>query len=131
MRVAAIQMTAELGNVKVNLKSVKQLATNAFKEGAELVILPEFFTSAVAFHPKMLDVVRPINGEPTQLLNQLAKKYNGIIISMIKINQQCGKIAIILVEPMMVYSKLRLGILGLCSVGNLYDLEQLCVCWIA
>ena len=79
MRVAAIQMTAELGNVKANLKYAKQLANSAFKEGAELVILPEFFTSAVAFHPKMLDVVRPIDGEPTQLLNQLAKKYNGII----------------------------------------------------
>ncbi|MBA7524113.1 hypothetical protein ES705_16250 [subsurface metagenome] len=79
VRVAAIQMKAELGNVKANLKSAKRLASSAFKEGAELVILPEFFTSAVAYHPKMLDVVRPINGEPTQFLNHLAKKYNGII----------------------------------------------------
>ena len=75
MRVAAIQMKAELGNVKANLESVEQLARSAFNEGAELVILPEFFTSAVCFHPKMLDVVRPINGEPTQLLNKLAKEY--------------------------------------------------------
>jgi predicted amidohydrolase len=72
-------MTAELGDVKANLKSAKKLASSAFKEGAELVILPEFFTSAVGFHPKILDVVRPINGEPTHLLDQLAKKYNGII----------------------------------------------------
>lgn len=79
MRVAAIQMKAELGNVKVNLESAERLARNAFKEGAEMVILPEFFTSAVCFHPKMLDVVRPINGEPTQLLNDLAREYNGII----------------------------------------------------
>ncbi|MHA1884331.1 MAG: nitrilase-related carbon-nitrogen hydrolase, partial [Promethearchaeota archaeon] len=62
MRVAAIQMKAELGNVEVNLKSAKKLANNAFNDGAELVILPEFFTSAMGFHPKMLDVVRPING---------------------------------------------------------------------
>ena len=52
VKVAAIQMTAELGNVKANLKSAKQLASNAFKEGAELVILPEFFTSAVCFIQK-------------------------------------------------------------------------------
>ncbi|MFW9942155.1 MAG: carbon-nitrogen hydrolase family protein [Candidatus Thorarchaeota archaeon] len=79
MRVAAIQMKAELGNVKSNLKSAEKLARNAFKEDAELVILPEFFTSAVCFHPKMLDVVRPINGEPTHLLNKLAKEFNAVI----------------------------------------------------
>jgi len=79
LKVAAVQMKAILGNVEANLKSVKQLASNAFNDGAELVILPEFFTSAVGFHPKMLDVVRPINGEPFQLLNLLAKKYNGVI----------------------------------------------------
>lgn len=79
MRVAAIQIKAELGNIKVNLKSAERLARNAFKEGAEMVILPEFFTSAVCFHPKMLDVVRPINGEPAQLLNELSREYNGII----------------------------------------------------
>ena len=79
MRVAAIQMKAELGNVKVNLKSVEQLARSAFNDGAEMVILPEFFTSAVCFHPKMLDVVKPINGESTQLLTKLAKEYDGII----------------------------------------------------
>ncbi|MFX1490625.1 MAG: carbon-nitrogen hydrolase family protein, partial [Promethearchaeota archaeon] len=39
----------------------------------------EFFTSAVAFHPKMLDVVRPIDGEPMQLLKMIAKKHDGII----------------------------------------------------
>ena len=79
MKVAAVQLKAELGNVKVNLRSVERLARSAFKEGAEMVILPEFFTSAVCFHPKMLDVVRPINGKPIQLLNKLAKEYNGII----------------------------------------------------
>jgi predicted amidohydrolase len=79
MKIAAIQMKAELGNVKVNLESAEKLASSAFKDGAELVILPEFFTSAMGFHPKMLDVVRPINGEPTQLLMNLAKKFEGII----------------------------------------------------
>ncbi|MFW9821585.1 MAG: carbon-nitrogen hydrolase family protein [Candidatus Thorarchaeota archaeon] len=79
MIVAAIQMKVELGEVKTNLKSAHRLASNAFDEGAELVILPEFFTSAVAFHPKMLDVVRPIDGEPMQLFKKIAKKHDGII----------------------------------------------------
>ena len=79
MKVAAIQMKAEFTNVKANLEIAKRLASEAFQEGAELVIIPEFFTSAMGFHPKMLDVVRPLKGEPWQLLNQLAKKYNGVI----------------------------------------------------
>lgn len=79
MKVAAIQMNAEFTNVKANLEIAKRLASEAFQEGAELVIIPEFFTSAMGFHPKMLDVVRPLKGEPWQLLNQLAKKYNGVI----------------------------------------------------
>lgn len=79
MKVAAIQMKAEFTNVKANLEIAKRLASDAFQDGAELVIIPEFFTSAMGFHPKMLDVVRPIKGEPWQLLNQLAIKYNGVI----------------------------------------------------
>jgi len=79
MKVAAVQMKAELGNVETNLKSAERLATLAFREGAEWVILPEFFTSAVAFHPKMLDVALPIDGKATQLLKDLAVEHNGVV----------------------------------------------------
>ncbi|MFX1451246.1 MAG: carbon-nitrogen hydrolase family protein, partial [Promethearchaeota archaeon] len=43
------------------------------------VILPEFFTSAMGYHEKMLDVARPINGKPMQLLKDLAIKHNGVV----------------------------------------------------
>ncbi|WP_456469260.1 nitrilase-related carbon-nitrogen hydrolase [Archaeoglobus sp.] len=38
-------MMAELGNVERNLNTAEKLVRRAFKEGAEMVILPEFFTS--------------------------------------------------------------------------------------
>ncbi|MFX1394063.1 MAG: carbon-nitrogen hydrolase family protein [Promethearchaeota archaeon] len=79
MIIAAIQMKAKFANVKANLEIAKRLASEAFEKGAELVILPEFFTSAMGFHLKMLDIIRPIQGEPMQLLNKLAKHYNGIV----------------------------------------------------
>ena len=79
MKFAAIQMVAEFARVKKNLEITKRLASEAFKRGAECVILPEFFTSAMGFHPDMLDVVRDLNGEPMQLLQNLSKRYNGII----------------------------------------------------
>ena len=79
MKIAAIQMVVRLADVEENLKMAEGLATKAFSEGAELVVLPEFFTSAMAYHPKMLDVVRSIEGRPIQLLQTLARKHQGIV----------------------------------------------------
>ena len=72
-------MTAELGNVERNLKTAEKLVRRAFKEGAEMVILPEFFTSPVAFNPKLLEVPQLIDGEPAKLLQNLAARYGGIV----------------------------------------------------
>ncbi len=79
MKIAAIQMVAKLADVEANLKIADRLASQAFTEGAELVVLPEFFTSAMAYHPKMLDAVRSIEGRPMQLLQNLARKHHGIV----------------------------------------------------
>jgi len=58
MKVAAVQMRAELGNVKSNLSTAEALVREAFRKGAKWVILPEFFPSAVAFAPNMLTAWR-------------------------------------------------------------------------
>lgn len=79
MKVAAIQMKAKLADVQANLEMAERLVHQAFTEGANLVVLPEFFTSAMGFHPKMLDVVRSIDGSPLQLLQTLAIKHQGIV----------------------------------------------------
>jgi predicted amidohydrolase len=46
-------MTAGLADVKANMDKARAQAKKAFRSGAEWVILPEFFTSAVGFHSKM------------------------------------------------------------------------------
>src|SRR5262245_33169652 len=74
IRVAAIQMKAELGEVETNLAKAEKLVREAFGKGAKWVILPEFFPSAIAVHHKMLDAARPLDGKPTQLLRRLAKE---------------------------------------------------------
>ena len=79
IRVAAIQMCADLGEVDANLKAAERLVGDAFTQGAEWVILPEFFTSAVGFHPKMLDAARPSDGEPFKLLKDLARGHGGVV----------------------------------------------------
>ncbi len=78
IRVAAIQMKAELGEVEINLAKADRLVREAFAKQAKWVILPEFFTSAMAVHQKMLDAARPLDGKPTQLLKTLAREFNGV-----------------------------------------------------
>ena len=79
IRVAAVQMTAELANVDANLLKVERLTRMAFDRGARWVVLPEFFTSAIAFHPDMASATRELDGPPTQLLRKLARDGKGFV----------------------------------------------------
>jgi N-carbamoylputrescine amidase len=79
MKVAAVQMRAKLANVKSNLSAAEALVREAFRRGAKWVILPEFFPSAVAFAPNMLTAWRPLEGEPFQLMQKLAREYEGVV----------------------------------------------------
>ena len=79
MRVAAIQMRARLADVEANLRSADRLVQEAFRKGAEWVILPEFFTSAVGFNRKMLDVAEPLEGRAMELLKRLAREHQGVV----------------------------------------------------
>ena len=79
MKVAAVQMRAELANVKSNLSAAEALVREAFRKDAKWVILPEFFPSAVAFVSNMLTAWRPLEGEPFQLMQKLAREYEGVV----------------------------------------------------
>ena len=74
LKVAAIQMCAELANVSVNLNKAEKLIRDAASQGAKLIILPEFFVSACAFNPVMFDAILPIDGKAKQLLKKLAQE---------------------------------------------------------
>ncbi len=79
VRVAAVQMTAVLANVEANLTKAEKLVQLAIRRGARWVVLPEFFTSAMAFHGDMLNAVQDLNGPPAQLLRKLARQGNAFV----------------------------------------------------
>lgn len=79
LKVAAVQMRAEVGNVARNLTAAERLVHDAFEKGARLVVLPEFFPSAVSFTPSMLSAWRPLDGEPLQLMRKLAREHDGVV----------------------------------------------------
>jgi N-carbamoylputrescine amidase len=79
MRVAAVQMRAKVADVAYNLAQAEALVREAFGRGARWVILPEFFTSAVAFTPAMLSAWQPLEGPPLQLMRRLAREHDGVV----------------------------------------------------
>lgn len=79
MRVAAIQMRAQVGAMARNLSSAEALVREAFRHGAQWVILPEFFPSAVAFTPAMLSALQPLEGPALELMRRLAREQDGIV----------------------------------------------------
>ncbi len=79
MKVAAVQMTVSLAQVEKNLEKAERLLVKAFEQGCEMVILPEFFNSAVAFHDKMLKVASQFEGPTLELMTEMARRYQGYI----------------------------------------------------
>ncbi len=71
-------MSAVLADVEANLKKARGLAEDAFRAGAEWVILPEFFTSAAGFHKRMESVALPLHGPAMEMLVSLAKAHDGV-----------------------------------------------------
>ena len=77
VRVAAVQMRAALGEVAANLENAEHWVRLALREGAQWIVLPEFFTTAIALHPtKLVNAYRTLEGLPMQLLKTLAKEGN-------------------------------------------------------
>jgi len=79
MKIAAVQMKADLADVNANLAKAERLAGEAFRSGAEWVILPEFFTSPVGFSPKMTEAALPLDGPAMAMLKSVAARHGGTI----------------------------------------------------
>lgn len=74
-RVAAVQIKADLGNVDHNLEACERQADRAAADGAEWIALPEFFSTGVAFRTDLSQEAAPVDGAPTQLLSDLARRH--------------------------------------------------------
>lgn len=79
MKVAAVQMTARLAGVDENIARAGALLEEALGQGCELVILPEFFTSAVAFHPEMKSAALLFEGRALKLMTDAARRHGAYV----------------------------------------------------
>jgi len=75
MKVAALQIEAELGDVEQNLARNEQQADAAAAAGASWIVLPEFFSTGVANLAELREGACAPDGPPTQLLRDLARRH--------------------------------------------------------
>lgn len=75
-RVAAVQLDAVVGDVDHNLTECERLADQAALEGAQWIILPEFFSTGMAFDAALAQCSLPPDGAAGRLLVELAIKHS-------------------------------------------------------
>lgn len=79
MRVAAIQLEPVVADVAANLAACERLADAAGAAGAEWIVLPEFFTTGVAFVPELAGAALAPDGEATTLMRDLARRHGATV----------------------------------------------------
>jgi predicted amidohydrolase len=79
MRVAAVQLDVALADVPANLAACESLAREAASDGAELIALPEFFTTGAAFDPELATAALAPDGAATTMLRRVAREERVLI----------------------------------------------------
>ncbi len=75
LRVAAVQLDARIGDVPANIAACRELAQAAADDGARWIILPEFFTTGMAFDQAVANGVTAADGPGLELLVELARSH--------------------------------------------------------
>lgn len=76
---AAVQLEAVLGDVSANLAACERLADEAGRAGAEIIALPEFFTTGIGFDESLATAALPPDGPATRLLTNLAQRHRALV----------------------------------------------------
>lgn len=74
-----MQLDARIADVDANLESCERLGDEAGREGAEAIVLPEFFTTGVGFVEELADAGVAPDGEATELLRSLARRHGALV----------------------------------------------------
>lgn len=101
VRVAAIQLSAAVGDVAANLGECERLAGEAARGGAEWIVLPEFFTTGMAYDARLHAAALPPGGEATGLMRELARAHGAYVGGSFLCEDEDGRVrnAFFLVEP--------------------------------
>ncbi len=76
VRAAAVMLRSRLGAVDDNLAACDELVARAAADGARIVVLPEFFTTGMAYLPSMRTGTVPADGAVTRWLVERAARHD-------------------------------------------------------
>ncbi len=79
VRVAAVQLETRIADRRANIEACRKLAEAAVKEGAGWVALPEFFTTGVAWEPRIVDAIETEEGAARAFLQDFSERH-GVVI---------------------------------------------------
>jgi predicted amidohydrolase len=74
LRAAAIQMDCQIGNVEANLAHAQELVEQAAAQGAQLVVLPELFSTGYEYTDRNFDLPEPLGGPTATWIVETARR---------------------------------------------------------
>lgn len=78
-RVAALQMNCQQADIDHNLEHAHQLIQHALTDGAEVIALPEFFTTSIVLDDRLWDCALNPDNQALDLLRSTAQKHQVLI----------------------------------------------------
>lgn len=79
VRAAAIQMETQLADIIGNIAQAADLAERALKAGAEIIGLPEFFTTKIVLDDRLFGCSLPVENDALRMMQSLALSYGATI----------------------------------------------------
>ena len=101
MRCAAIQMVPAIGDVDANLEQALRLGDEAGAAGARWIVLPEFFTTGIAFDERLAGAAVAPDGPALDVLRDLALRHGATVGGSFLCRDRDGDVrnAFLLVTP--------------------------------
>jgi predicted amidohydrolase len=79
VRAAAIQLATKIADSAANIAGCERLAQEAVQQGARWIALPEFFTTGVAWDPRIVDAIETEGGPAATFLRDFSARHHIVI----------------------------------------------------
>ena len=79
VRAAAIQLATRIADPAANIAGCERLASEAVQKGAQWIALPEFFTTGVAWDPRIADAIETDSGPAATFLRDFSARHHIVI----------------------------------------------------
>ena len=91
IRAAAVQMDARVGDIDANLEHAGKLIEEAAGQGAQLVVLPELFSTGYEYSDRVYDWSEPLDGKTAVWIAQAAGRLGVHLVGSFPARSSAGR----------------------------------------